>query len=66
VVGVGEVAQTGGVVAQSRAQRAGDVACLLVKRGGAAPEAGGVLIGAGDVRAGGDALLEAGGVLAGR
>ncbi|MFF5570138.1 hypothetical protein [Streptomyces luteogriseus] len=47
VVGVGEVAQ-------AFAQRAGNVACLLVQCGGAAAEAGGVLIGADDVRAGGD------------
>lgn len=60
MVGVGEVAQPGGVVAQSLAQRAGDVTCLLVKRGGAATAAGGVLIGAGDVRAPADPGHETG------
>lgn len=42
MVGVGEVAQPCGVVAQALAQRARGVACLLVKRGGAATETGGV------------------------
>lgn len=39
------------------------MACLLVKRGGAEAEAGGVLVGAGDVRADRDAPVGAGGVL---
>ncbi|MBP5942469.1 hypothetical protein F3K43_46745 [Streptomyces sp. LBUM 1476] len=62
-MGVGETAKAGDVATQALAQRTGDMACLLLKRGGTEPKAGGVLIGAGDVRTGGDALVEAGGVL---
>ncbi|WP_413754904.1 hypothetical protein [Streptomyces sp. MMBL 11-3] len=63
MVGLGDLAQSGGVSAQAFAHRLGDMICLPVQRGGTQTEAGGVLVGADGVCAGGDALVEAGGVL---
>ncbi|MFD8719017.1 hypothetical protein ACFV2H_13625 [Streptomyces sp. NPDC059629] len=60
-MGVGEVVQEFGVAVQPLAERARDVGCPLIECDGAVLEASGVLIGSGDVRAGGDGLVEAGG-----
>ena len=60
---VGLIAEPGGAGPEAIADGLGDVRSLVLEGDGAIAEPGGLLVGAGDVAAAGDAPVEAGGVL---